>query len=61
VRLGPATIGLLKVNATFGCAGRKHPVHVVLNATYDEVEQRWKAGFFRDLKRDAQQFLWLQT
>jgi conjugative relaxase-like TrwC/TraI family protein len=25
----------------------------VLNATYDEVEQRWKAGFFRDLKRDA--------
>ena len=25
----------------------------VLNATYDEVEQRWKAGFFRDLKKDA--------
>jgi conjugative relaxase-like TrwC/TraI family protein len=25
----------------------------VLNATYDELEQRWKAGFFRDLKRDA--------
>src|SRR6266702_4440453 len=25
----------------------------VLNATYDEAEHRWKAGFFRDLKRDA--------
>lgn len=23
------------------------------NATYDEVEARWKAGFFRDMKRDA--------
>ena len=23
------------------------------NATYDEVEERWKAGYFRDLKRDA--------
>jgi conjugative relaxase-like TrwC/TraI family protein len=25
----------------------------VLNATYDEAEHRWKAGFFRDLKRNA--------
>ena len=25
----------------------------VFNATYDTVEERWKAGYFRDLKRDA--------
>jgi conjugative relaxase-like TrwC/TraI family protein len=25
----------------------------VLNATYDAEEKRWKAGYFRDLKRDA--------
>ena len=25
----------------------------VFNATYDNVEERWKAGYFRDLKRDA--------
>jgi conjugative relaxase-like TrwC/TraI family protein len=25
----------------------------VFNATFDNVEERWKAGYFRDLKRDA--------
>jgi conjugative relaxase-like TrwC/TraI family protein len=28
----------------------------VFNATYDHVEERWKAGYFRDLKRDAPYF-----
>jgi conjugative relaxase-like TrwC/TraI family protein len=28
----------------------------VFNATYDEVEDKWKAGYFRDLKRDAPYF-----
>ena len=28
----------------------------VFNATYDNVEERWKAGYFRDLKRDAPYF-----
>ena len=28
----------------------------VFNATYDQVEDKWKAGYFRDLKRDAPYF-----
>jgi len=28
----------------------------VFNATFDNVEERWKAGYFRDLKRDAPYF-----
>ena len=30
-----------------------HAHVVVFNATYDQQEERWKAGQFRDLKRDA--------
>jgi conjugative relaxase-like TrwC/TraI family protein len=30
-----------------------HSHSFVLNATHDDAELRWKAGFFRDLKRDA--------
>jgi conjugative relaxase-like TrwC/TraI family protein len=38
------------------CDPQLHAYAFVFNMTWDEQEDRWKAGFFRDIKRDAPYF-----
>lgn len=38
------------------CDPQLHAYLFVFNMTWDEQEDRWKAGFFRDIKRDAPYF-----
>jgi conjugative relaxase-like TrwC/TraI family protein len=38
------------------CDPQLHAYLCVFNATWDEVEECWKAGWFQDLKRDAPYF-----